>query len=161
MGKLLKPDESLKKITDIDLDRLKQKGIKGLILDLDNTVVPWGEDTPNKEIIDFVKMAKKEGFRLCLISNAQKHRVSTCGDILEIPGIGFAKKPFPGSLRKAQKELLKLSPKEVAIVGDQIFTDILGGNMMGFYTILVKPITKKDFIGTKVFRFLERLLDLR
>ncbi len=161
MGKFLKPDESLEKITDIDLEKLKQKGIKGLILDLDNTIVPWGEERPDKNIIKFVEKAKKEGFKLCLISNAPKNRVSACGKILGIPGIGFAKKPFPPSLRKAQKELLGLSAHEVAIVGDQIFTDILGGNMMGFYTILVEPITKKDFIGTKLFRLLEHLLDLR
>ncbi len=161
MGKILKPDEVYARVEDIALEKLWEKGIRGLILDLDNTIVPWGEDIPPQKIVEFVQKAKDIGFRLAIISNAQPRRVARCGEILEIPGIGLAKKPFPSSLKKAQKDLLHLPSSKVAIVGDQIFTDIVGGNLLGFYTILVEPITRKDFIGTKLFRFFERIFHLR
>ncbi len=161
MKKLLKPDEIYKKITDIDLDKLWNIGIRGLILDLDNTIVPWGKDTPKEEVIEFVERAKEKGYKLTLISNAQPYRVEKCGNILGISGIGFAKKPLPFSLKKAQKILLGLPPSQVAIIGDQVFTDILGGNLLGFHTILVEPITQRDFVGTKIFRLLERVFQLR
>ena len=161
MSKFLKPDESIEKVTDIDLQGLLDKGIQGLILDLDNTIVPWGGSNPDDDIKSFVERAKGYGFRLCIISNAPKERVQTTGKILGLPGIWYAKKPLPPSLRQAQKDILNLPPQKVAIVGDQIFTDILGGNLLGFYTILVEPITKKDFIATKLFRFLERVFHLR
>jgi len=161
MRNLLGPDERYGKITDINLGELWEKGIRGLILDLDNTIVPWGEDTPKEEVIEFVERAKEKGYKLALISNAQPHRVEKCGKILGISGIGYAKKPLPFSLKKAQKNLLRLPPSQVAIIGDQIFTDILGGNLLGFYTVLVEPITKRDFIGTKLFRLLEQVLRLR
>ncbi len=161
MSRFLKPDESIEKVTDIDLHSLLDKGIQGLILDLDNTIVPWGGSNPGDDVKAFVERAKEYGFGLCIISNAPRERVQTTGEILGLPGIWYAKKPLPMSLKKAQKDILNLPPQKVAIVGDQIFTDILGGNLLGFYTILVEPITKKDFMATKLFRFLERLFHLR
>lgn len=159
--KLLKPDKSIEKVEDISLERLKEYGIKGIILDLDNTIVPWGEYQPKEGIVKFVEKAKDLGFKLCIVSNAPRDRVKKAGEVLGLQGIWYAKKPFPFSLKKAYRELLNLPPKEVALVGDQIFTDILGGNLVGFYTIMVEPITKKDFIGTKIFRTLEKRLHLR
>ena len=90
----LKPNESIEKVKDINLEKLREQGIKGIILDLDNTIVPWGEDKPQEDIIKFVKTAKELGFKLCIISNAPGDRVKKAGKILGISGIWYAKNPF-------------------------------------------------------------------
>ena len=161
MRALFKSDEYVQTIMEIDLDRLKKIGIKGILIDLDNTLIPYGGKQVPEKIKEVIDRIQKDGFRVCIISNATKRHVKTRISSLNIPFIYNARKPFKGGFIQAQKEIFHLPSPQIAIIGDQIFTDILGGNLMGFYTILVEPLNKKDFIGTKIFRMSEGFFGLR
>ncbi|MCX8094759.1 MAG: YqeG family HAD IIIA-type phosphatase [Caldisericia bacterium] len=152
MLKILYPKEFYKKVEDINLD--KYSSFKGIILDLDNTLTKRGEYILEKEIINWLKYAK-EKFKIGIISNNRKKREIKEIKELNIPIIFNGLKPLPFSFLKILK-LLKLNKNNIILIGDQIFTDILGGNFLGFYTILVEPKDKKrDFILTKFQRIFE------
>lgn len=144
-------------LEDIDLAKLKDLGIRGLIVDLDNTLVAWGTCDLPEHIIRWVERAKREGFAICIVSNALEGRVAYFSKYLAIPGISKAQKPRRGAFRAAL-ETLGLRKGEVAVIGDQVFTDVLGGNRLGLFTILVRPISKREFFTTRLGRFFERLI---
>ena len=126
------------------------------MFDIDNTVTMWGSDKVHPNTLKWLEGAKAHGFRVCLLSNNRKARIDNISCMLDIPSAkGF--KPFGSAFRSALS-LLGTSPQETAIIGDQIFTDILGGNRAGFYTILVKPLSTTEFFTTRFFRKLERVI---
>lgn len=144
-------------IGDIDLAKLRKLGIRGLIVDLDNTLVAWDTFDLPESIIRWVERAKEEGFAICIVSNALEGRVTYFSKRLSVPGISKAQKPRRGAFRMAL-ETLGLRRNEVAVIGDQVFTDVLGGNRLGLYTILVRPISGREFFTTRLGRFFERLI---
>lgn len=158
MLNLLRPDFQFESIHEIPIKTLQELGISGLLIDLDNTVAPWNECTLTQEVIDWFQKIKTAGIKACIISNNRRpERVSTVAGLLGILFISRAAKPR----RKAFQmgiEALNLKAEKIAVIGDQIFTDIFGGNRIGLKTILVSPICKKEFTGTKVLRFLERIV---
>ena len=151
------PDQYYQDIFSIDLDQLKKEGIKGMLCDIDNTIVPWSEYSVLEEVIDWFAEVKRRGFKICLLSNGRDERVNYFSKKLSIPAVGLAIKPARKAFRLAQ-EKLGLEKEEIVVVGDQIFTDIFGGNRMGFKTILVDPLSKKEFFMTRIMRRLERLV---
>lgn len=154
---ILRPDFEFHSIEDIPVDIFAQHGIKGLLLDLDNTVAPWNDNTLTTEVIKWFKHIKEAGISACIVSNNQRpERVAAVADVLEILYVYKAAKPTRRAFRKGIKAL-GLKEEEVAVIGDQIFTDIYGGNRMGLKTILVSPIHEKEFAGTKIMRFMETL----
>lgn len=157
MVEIFFPNEIVDKIQDINLNRLSKKGIKGLILDIDNTLVPSFMKEANNDALDWIKKVKSNGFKLCIVSNATKRRVDKFNEKIELDAIYRASKPISRSFRKALK-LLGLRACETAAVGDQIFTDIYGGNRLGIHTILVKPINKKESLFVRLKRFPERYI---
>ncbi len=157
MLNMFKPDKHFRNIFAIDFDNLKKEGIRGLICDIDNTIVPWSEEKVLVEVVDWFADAKEKGFKVCLVSNGTDRRVSFFSNELELPAVGQAVKPTKRAFKKAQKKL-GLKKEEIAVVGDQIFTDVCGGNRMGFKTILVEPLSKKEFITTRIMRSLEKLV---
>lgn len=158
MFNLLCPKEYISSILQVDLDVLKEKGISVLLLDLDNTLVEWHKNEASPEITQWFIDAQKKEFRLCILSNNSKKRVAAISELLGVPFIHKAIKPRRKAFQKAM-ELLDCKPEEIGVIGDQIFTDILGGNRLGLYTILVAPLTDKDFLGTKLInRQLEKLV---
>jgi len=149
------PNEHVKSVFEIDPLHLKRKGIKGIITDLDNTLIPWDVRDANPEIINwFEKMAKHE-IKVMIISNNNEERVSIFSEPLKIPYVHSARKPLRRSFNKAAKQL-NLTNKQIAVIGDQLLTDILGGNLGGFYTILVVPIVQTDAKITRINRAIER-----
>ncbi|MGE5529504.1 MAG: YqeG family HAD IIIA-type phosphatase [Patescibacteria group bacterium] len=136
---------------------LKAQGIKGIILDLDNTLVEWGAETIDPELPSWIARFKEAGFRLCIVSNALPQRVEMISRTLGIPAVPQATKPFKTPFRRAL-EILGTKPEETAVVGDQLFTDILGGNRMDLYTIWTPPISETEFVSTRAVRRLERLV---
>lgn len=157
MRGIFHPDLEYERLQDIKVEDLHANGIKGLILDLDNTITPWNDRTITKLVMDWFETIKAAGIKACIVSNNKgPDRVSTVADILEILYVHRAKKPRKSAFRKGL-DVLELSESEVAVIGDQLFTDIFGGNLSGLKTILVSPIHEKEFPGTKVLRFLERL----
>ena len=94
---------------------------------------------------------------MCLVSNNKKDRVSNFGRILGVPALSKARKPRRRAFREAMR-IMNTRPETTAVIGDQIFTDVLGGNRLGLYTILVVPLSKQEFIGTRCMRHLERVV---
>lgn len=150
------PKQYLTSILDIDLEGLAGKGYRALILDLDNTLTAWHCLQIPVEVREWLKKAQTSGFRLCLVSNALENRVEeTMGRLgLDFPFVAQAAKPTRGGYERALL-VLGTTPAQTASVGDQLFTDILGGNRMGLYTILVQPRAKKELITTRMIRVLE------
>jgi len=160
MKKILKkfyPSLYVDEISEIPLAMLKKKGISGLIIDLDNTIAPWDQPMLTQSAEKWLYQAKTSGFKICLVSNSIISRVNYFKEELNIPGIPMAQKPRRTSFRKAMGTMA-LSEKQVAVIGDQIFTDVLGGNRLNLYTILVNPINRKEFFFTRLVRLAEKFV---
>jgi len=152
------PDEVVSSVTDIDPTTLVQQGIRAVLLDLDNTLVPWQRMDVPEVIRHWVEAMKQTGLRLCLVSNTRRRRrLEVISKELGIAYVPKAFKPRRYGLRQALEQL-GTAPQQAVMIGDQIFTDVWGGNRMGMRTILVLPMARREFIGTKVSRLLERIL---
>lgn len=150
----MKPDYYVETVHDVDFSVLKKNRIETILLDIDNTLVPFKSSLPEEHISEWVRKAKAEDFKLCLVSNAYPRRAQTIGAHLDVPVIWMAKKPF----KKGVVDSLKLTATDrdkAVMVGDQLFTDILAAKLAGVRTILVEPMTKSDFVMTKFYRVLE------
>lgn len=152
------PDEVVSSVADIDPAKLKQQGIQAVLLDLDNTLVPWQRlDVPDG-VRQWIEAMKGAGLRLCLVSNTRRRRrLEILAKELGVAYVPKAFKPRRYGLRQAL-ERLKATPQQAVMIGDQVFTDVWGGNRMGMRTILVMPMARREFLGTKVSRLLERIL---
>jgi hypothetical protein len=139
----LLPHLSVTSIYDIDLDALIKQGVKGIITDLDNTLV--GAKAPNAtpELTEWLTSVKSLGFKVVIVSNNNYARVNLFSAPLNIPFIHAARKPSTRAFRKAL-QLLGVAPNETVVIGDQMLTDVLGGKRLGMYTILVSPISLPD-----------------
>ncbi|NLY74657.1 MAG: YqeG family HAD IIIA-type phosphatase [Firmicutes bacterium] len=157
MLKKLCPKLQANSILELDLDELIDSGIKGVIFDLDNTLVEWKKDTLSQEVIDLISRFKDKGFKLCILSNALEHRVEAVAQVLNIPYVSRAIKPRKSPFRKAL-EIMGTGPEETAVIGDQLFTDILGGNRMELYTIWTPPLSSTELLSTRAVRQIERLV---
>lgn len=154
---IFQPKELLESIYNIDVSRLKDWGIKGLIIDLDDTLVPRDTGILPEEARTWINKMKNS-FQLCISSNSfRPYKVKQFAKILGVPSIILAFKPLPFSFFRALA-ILNTHPKQTAIIGDQLFTDTLGGNLLGMHTIFVKHLSKEIFWPRKVIRWLERLI---
>ncbi|MGG1516228.1 YqeG family HAD IIIA-type phosphatase [Paenibacillus oryzisoli] len=152
----LVPRQSVGTIYDIDADHLWSFGIRGIITDLDNTLVGARDPHATPELIEWLARMQKIGFKVVIVSNNHKLRVSTFAEPLGMPFIYRAKKPTNASFTKAMR-LLGTNARQTAVIGDQMLTDVLGGNRMGLYTILVQPISRQDEgVFTRVNRLIEK-----
>jgi HAD superfamily phosphatase (TIGR01668 family) len=154
----LVPRMQVATVYDIDLDKLAADGVRGIITDLDNTLVGAKDPHATPELIEWLERVKQRGFGVVIVSNNRRTRVSAFASPLSIPFIYRARKPANASFVKAL-HLLGTSPEQTCVIGDQLMTDVLGGNRMGLYTILVKPISLGDegFFTKAVNRRLERI----
>ena len=152
-----RPDMYKKSIYEIDYEKLKKHGIKCILFDLDNTLAPISEEEPDKKLLDFFLYLEDLGIKAIILSNAPKKRVLPFKEKCNVDSAFKAHKP---SKKKYQKILATYHFKdtEIACVGDQLITDIYGANRMGFTSILVNPISKKDYFLTKINRFLEKFI---
>ncbi|GAE87632.1 YqeG family HAD IIIA-type phosphatase [Acetivibrio straminisolvens] len=138
------PDLQADRVQDIDLDFLVKNNIKGLILDIDNTLVPEHVEEADENTIAWIDKVRKMGFRVCIVSNASEKRVIKFNNKLNVDFIHRASKPSCKSFVKAM-EIMNTKASETAVIGDQIFTDIYGGNKVDMFTILVTPIDKREY----------------
>lgn len=154
----LVPRLKAKTIYDVPLEQLWQDGIRGIITDLDNTMVGAKVPFATPELVAWIKRARERGFQIVIVSNNSRIRVSKFAEPIVVPFIHRAKKPMTVSFRKALK-LMNLSVEQTAIIGDQMLTDVLGGNRLGLYTVLVDPIAVNDegFFTRAVNRRIEKL----
>ena len=155
---LLRPDMMATAIWEISPQQLRRRGIEGLILDLDNTIVDWNGNQVREEVRRWAERARQAGLRLCIASNARrKARVSAIAEEIGAMWLAPAGKPSRRGLRRAM-EMLGTAPEGTALIGDQLFTDVVGGNRLGLFTILVRPLSGRDFPLTKIMRMLEWLV---
>ena len=143
-----------KTIFDINYDKLQKDGIKCLIFDLDNTLAAIDEEIPNKKVKDLMEKLKKKFNVWILSNNSDKKRIDKVANALKIDYISFAIKPFSFGFRRIVKKT-SFKKKELCIIGDQIMTDVLGGNSFGIFTVLVEQIGVKDLKITSFNRYLE------
>lgn len=141
---------------EIDFDGLYEEGYRGIIFDIDNTLVPHGAPADERARALFSHL-KALGYQCMLLSNNKEPRVKMFNDVVEVSYIFKAGKPKPGNYRRAM-ELMETNPKNTIFVGDQIFTDIYGANLAGIRTILVKPIHPKEEIQIVLKRYLEKIV---
>lgn len=154
---ILYPDLYCKDVTQITIEILNKNNIKGLILDVDNTLIDYNRNM-NPKVKTWVDNLKKQGIKFCIVSNTNKHdKVKAVSETLDIPYFYFAKKPFKKGFLKAKKKM-NLDEKNIAAVGDQIMTDIIGANRCKMFSILVQPINEKDIFITKIKRPIEKCI---
>lgn len=149
------PDEHVKSILDITPGLLKERGIKGIITDLDNTLVEWDRPNATPQLIKWFDEMRKNNILVTIVSNNNETRVKSFSDPLDIPFIFQAKKPMSRAFKKAINRM-GLKREEAVVIGDQLLTDVLGGNRGGFHTILVVPVAQTDGFFTKFNRLVER-----
>lgn len=151
---ILYPKAMFNKVSDITTEFLKQNNIKALILDVDNTLIDISENL-SEQTKKWAEAVKKENIKLYILSNSnKKEKVKKVAEKLGISYEYFGKKPLKSGFLKVQK-ILKEEPQNIGVIGDQIFTDIIGGNRCKMFTILVEPIKEKEMLITKWKRPIE------
>jgi len=131
-------------LTDLTPELLREQGIRLLMLDFDNTIVPYTTSIPTEKMEAWLKTMAVSDIQLCVVSNSKKDRVKIFCGKYGIPCITHAAKPFTKGIRQCLEQF-GTKPEDAAIVGDQIFTDTLGGNYAGVLTILVRAIDNHNF----------------
>jgi uncharacterized protein len=144
-GRVLRPDHFADQLTSVSLDELAAAGIRGLIVDLEPAAAAW------------IAAALARDFKVCLVSNNFTGRVMQIAAELGVPAVPSALKPLPGAFLKALA-LLGTPKGRTLVVGDQLFTDVLGARLAGMGSILTRPLVAKDWMGTRILRLLERLV---
>ena len=155
---MFKPHYILNSVTDITPEFLNDNSIKALLLDVDNTLsVAHADKTLREGVPEWLSDMREAEISMMILSNAKKKRAKRFADSIGLDVVGLAAKPLPfGYLRAAKK--LKVKRKNVAIVGDQVFTDIMGGRLAGVKTVLVTDITPEDKTFFKIKRYFERIM---
>lgn len=154
---MFKPNFNFHRITDITPDFLNNKGIKALILDVDNTLSTHHGMSLVEGLEDWLSLMKKEGIKLIILSNSKEKRVKPFAEKIGLDYISLGLKPLPFGYIKARK-ILSMKRKEVATVGDQIFTDVLGGNLYGIKTVMTDFILAETGPSFKFKRRIEKVL---
>lgn len=157
MSNPLSPDAYLSSVHAIDLDDLAARGIRTLLLDLDNTLLPRDTNVVPDELKAWAAGLRARGFSVCLVSNNWHERVHHVASELGFDLVDKAVKPLPFAFRAALRRS-DSQPHEAAVIGDQLFTDILGGNLLGMRTVLVAPLSSTDLPHTLLLRRLEALV---
>lgn len=156
MFKCFFPDEYLESTYVIDFDSLYAQGYRGLLFDIDNTLVPHGAPADERACALFTHL-KELGFKCCFLSNNQYERVSSFNDVIGEQFIENAHKPSVKNYVRAM-ELLGTDKSNTIFIGDQLFTDIYGAKRAGIRNILVKPIDSKEEIQIVLKRYLEKIV---
>ncbi|HUY11530.1 MAG TPA: YqeG family HAD IIIA-type phosphatase [Candidatus Dormibacteraeota bacterium] len=144
-------------LSTIPLQLFEELGVRGLILDLDNTLLGFGAAMPSEENCAWIAAARGAGLEIVLLSNNFAPRVAQIAAALGLRGIPNALKPLPVGFLRA-KRALAMRSRCIAVIGDQLFTDVLGARLCGMQAVLVDPIEDRDFLLTRLFRRLERIV---
>lgn len=159
MVKKFIPDFYYNSIYDIPLEEWKNNGVRLILTDLDNTLISYNESMPNDELFKFKDKVLNLGIEFILVSNSRKERVENFSKALGIPCVKFSTKPLKRGINKAIYKVAHgcYSKDQIVLLGDQIMTDILGGNRCGIKTCFIKAIDKSsDKLPTRINRFFEK-----
>lgn len=140
----LLPQIILDSVTEITPELLQQRGIRLLMLDFDNTIVPYTTNVPTTEFVVWLETMRVSGILVCVVSNSKRDRVPVFCGSLGIPCVTHARKPFSSGIRRCLAKY-SVPPASCALAGDQIFTDTLGANAAGITSVLVRPIYLSNF----------------
>lgn len=153
---ILYPDYLLMSALDLTDDFLESHDIKGIIFDIDNTLVGYYTPDPTSAVLDLLSHLRERGIKMAIASNNSGARVRRFAAELGLDAYHRSAKPLPFRLRRIIKDF-GLPAKQVALVGDQIFTDIWGGNWAGVQTVLVEPVESLEkSLFFRIKRALER-----
>jgi hypothetical protein len=156
MLEIFYPNEYVDSTYGIDFEKMYESGYRGIIFDIDNTLVPHGFPADDRAI-NLFKRLKSIGYKTTMLSNNKEPRVKMFCDVVESPYIYKAAKPKPDNYKKAMADM-NTDIGNTLFIGDQIFTDVWGANLAGIYSILVKPINPKEEIQIVLKRYLERIV---
>lgn len=157
MVKYFRPHSYTRGINVVDPVALYARGIRGAIVDLDNTLVGFRAREPLEEDALWVQRAHAAGVQVVVLTNNGTPWAWEVARALGVPCIARARKPLPFGFRRALR-VLKLAPSEAVVIGDQLFTDVLGAKLAGLEVILVDPLVRHDPWNTRPLRWLERLV---
>ncbi len=152
------PNYRCARISEIPITWLEREGVKAIILDLDNTLLPWDANTPSAENVSWVEKVKEAGIRVVLLSNNGGERLHNISENLGVVAIGWGTKPFSRGFKRALRFLKVQSHGEVLVIGDQLVTDVFGAKKMNFKAMWVESLSRKEFVFTRVTRKLESIL---
>lgn len=153
---LLTPNMQVRKITDITIETLRENNIKGMILDVDNTLIDL-DRVPLEGIKEWIDNMKNEGIKFCIASNSlKKDKIEKVAKMLDIPYVHFSVKPTKIGLKKAKQILGIENNENISEVGDQLFTDVLGTNRMKMFSILTEPLCEEKVKINTLKRKLEK-----
>ena len=155
--KILYPEQYAESASQVDYEALRQKGVRLLLFDVDNTLETYNTTLPGRETRQWVRQLKKQGFQIMLVSNGAEKRVERFAASLGVSYVYRALKPLPIGIRRAL-EKAGCRPMNAALIGDQIFTDVYGAKRCGMRNILVEPIDKKEEIQIVLKRYLEKVV---
>ena len=154
---ILYPNDFFNNVREIKIEYLNKHNIKALILDVDNTLINYYKEM-EKGTKEWCQDLQNKGIKMYILSNSNKRdKVEKIAKDLQVPFRYFAKKPLKSGFKKAQKEL-GLKSEEIAVIGDQLLTDIIGANRCRMYSILVNPIKEKDIWITRLKRPIEKMI---
>jgi HAD superfamily phosphatase (TIGR01668 family) len=147
------------RIADITPEALRERGITAIITDLDNTLVPWRRYNIADGVREWLAELNAAGVKVVIASNTlSTGRLKKLAETMNIPFVERVRKPFVGGFLRAM-ELMESDRECTAVVGDQLFTDVLCGNRLGLTTILLRPpLAKEEFLSTRLLRNIERIL---
>lgn len=156
--RLLTPNLFVPSIYEIPSAWLKERLIQAIVTDLDNTLVPWRDYRVADQLTGWFQALHSEGFRTVILTNARPSpTIRRLSEQLDTELVLGARKPVQRFFRMAL-EKVGAKPPQACVVGDQVFTDVLGGNLVGCYTVLVKRIGNREFVGTRFMRVFERMV---
>lgn len=154
-------DYCFRRIVDIQLDWLRERQIRGLLLDIDNAVTRWEEQGVEPAELEWLTAVRNAGLRCRFLSNGLSRKRAHVEQQTGIPQVGgLVVKPFTAAYRRSLRDL-ELPAQQVLMIGDIVVTDIWPANLVGIWTCLVEPLSSIDFPGTKVWRLLENTWDWR
>jgi uncharacterized protein len=136
----------------LDCDLLRARGIRGVLMDLDNTLAPWRTQVILPEVAQWVGCLREHGLYGCLVTNAAHYsRVRPVAERLGIPWVARALKPLPYGFRRGMA-LLGTEPESTAMIGDLMTMDVVGSKRLGIYTVLVEPLSDREAVGTRLLQ---------
>ena len=154
---LFKPKERIDKMICITPEMLAEVGVNSLLLHIDNTMTTHNNPVPAEGVTEWIQRMKAAGVNMMVVSNNNGERVSKFSSLVGLEFEGSAKKPLTFGFRRACRRL-GVNPENTAVVGDQLFTDMMGGNLLGAYTILTKPYQLEKSVPFRFKRALERVV---
>jgi uncharacterized protein len=143
MFRIITPHYRVRHVWELTPERLRKWGLRSLLLDVDCTLTRYRQSEPLPEVAAWIEQLRLEDFRLCLVSNGMGHRIEAFAHRLKLPCVAKAMKPMPWGLWSAVEQI-QGEPSQTAIVGDQVFADIMAGRLAGIRTILVDPIHPEE-----------------